>query len=82
MALSEEEKVTRDAGFIAKKVSDLEEGDDYRVFDADGRDPKALAKSLRELVGTSWEVSVVHGRSIELKRIYHLTPEDGEIDLD
>lgn len=47
-ALSEEQKVARDASIIAQMV---QVGDDWRVFDSDGRDPSALASAVQSLVG-------------------------------
>lgn len=66
MALSEEEKVHRDAAIIARKIEEgVEGGDFFRVFDSDGRNPSQLANAIRALVGSEWSVTV-RGSSIEL----------------
>ena len=76
MALSEEEKVRRDAEAIARKVDNgVEEGDLFRVFDSDGRNPAQLANAVRTLVGSSWEVTV-RGSSIEL--LHHTVKQEGD----
>ncbi len=79
MALSEQEKVQRDAEYIAVKILDLEEEDTIRFFDPDGREPRALASAVQALVGDSWSASVI-GHQIKVERIIVLTPEDGEVE--
>jgi hypothetical protein len=79
MALSESEKVQRDAEAIAVRVLSLEPGDDIRFFDPDGRDPAELAAAVQALVTGRWTAQVNH-HQVVVERIIELTPEDGHIE--